>query len=45
MMPCLQGKLSVKQMCMLAQVSRAVFYRWLEKKETAAEDRRSCCRI
>ena len=32
MMPSLQGKLSVERMCMLAEVSRAGFYRWLQKK-------------
>ena len=39
MMPSsLQGKLSVERMCTLAQVSRAGFYRWLQKKEPAAEE-------
>jgi putative transposase len=38
MMPSLQGKLSVEQMCTLADVSRAGFYRWLQKKEPAAEE-------
>jgi putative transposase len=37
-MPSLQGRLSVERMCMLAEVSRAGFYRWLEKKEPAAEE-------
>ena len=39
-MPSLQGKLSVERMCMLAQVSRAGFYRWL--REEAAACRRDC---
>ena len=34
----LQGKLSVERMCTLAEVSRAGFYRWLKKKEPAAEE-------
>ena len=34
----LQGKLSVERMCTLAQVSRAGFYRWLQKKEPTAEE-------
>ncbi len=38
MMPSVQGKLSVERMCMLAEVSRAGFYRWLEKKSPAAEE-------
>jgi transposase InsO family protein len=38
MMPSLQGKLSVEQMCRLAQVSRTGFYRWLQEKEPAAEE-------
>ena len=38
MMPSLQGKLSVERMCMLAEVSRTGFYRWLQKKEPAAEE-------
>jgi len=38
MMPSLQGRLSVERMCMLAEVSRAGFYRWLEEKEPAAEE-------
>jgi putative transposase len=38
MMPSVQGKLSVERMCMLAEVSRAGFYRWLEEKEPAAEE-------
>src|SRR3954447_14283018 len=37
-MPSLQDKLTVERMCMLAEVSRAGFYRWLEKKEPAAEE-------
>jgi putative transposase len=37
-MPSLQGKLTVERMCMLAEVSRAGFYRWLQKKEPAAEE-------
>ena len=38
MLSSLQGKLSVERMCTLAQVSRAGFYRWLKKKEPAAEE-------
>lgn len=38
MMPSVQGKLTVDRMCMLAEVSRASFYRWLQKKEPAAEE-------
>lgn len=38
MMPSVQGKLSVERMCMLAQVSRAGFYRWLEAKQPGAEE-------
>jgi transposase InsO family protein len=38
MMPSLQGKLSVDRMCMLTEVSRAGFYRWLQKKAPAAEE-------
>jgi transposase InsO family protein len=38
MMPSLQGKLSVEQMCRLAQVSRTGFYRWLLEKEPAVEE-------
>jgi putative transposase len=37
-MATLQGKLSVERMCMLAEVSRAGFYRWLEEKEPAVEE-------
>jgi transposase InsO family protein len=37
MMQSLQGKLSVERMCVLAEVSRAGFYRWLQKKEPAVE--------
>ncbi len=36
-MPSLQGKLSVERMCMLAQVSRAGYYRWLQKAEPGTE--------
>jgi transposase InsO family protein len=38
MISSLQGKLSVERMCSLAQVSRTGFYRWLRKKEPAAEE-------
>jgi putative transposase len=38
MMPSMQGKLSVERMCTLAQVSRAGFYRWLQRKEPGAEE-------
>jgi putative transposase len=38
MMPSVQGKLTVERMCMLAEVSRAGFYRWLQKKEPAVEE-------
>jgi transposase InsO family protein len=38
MMPSVQGKLSVERMCRLAQVSRAGFYRWLQRKESEAEE-------
>jgi putative transposase len=37
-MPSLQGKLSVERMCMLAQVSRAGFYRWLRKRQPGIEE-------
>ena len=37
-MPSLQGKLSVERMCMLAQVSRAGFYRWLKRKQPGVEE-------
>jgi putative transposase len=37
-MPSLQGKLSVERMCMLAQVSRAGFYRWLGKRQPGIEE-------
>jgi putative transposase len=36
-MPSLQGKLSVERMCILAQVSRAGFYRWLQRKQPDVE--------
>jgi transposase InsO family protein len=38
MMPSVQGKLTVERMCMLAEVSRPGFYRWLQKKEPATEE-------
>jgi putative transposase len=38
MMPSVQGKLSVERMCTLAQVSRAGFYRWLQRKDPGAEE-------
>ena len=38
MLSSLQGKLSVERMCTLAQVSRGGFYRWLKRKEPAAEE-------
>jgi putative transposase len=38
MMPPLQGRLSVDQMCTLAQVSRAGYYRWLKRKQPRAEE-------
>jgi putative transposase len=38
MMPSVQGKLTVERMCKLAEVSRAGFYRWLQKKEPATEE-------
>jgi putative transposase len=38
MMPSLQGKLSVERMCRLAEVSRAGFYRWLQRKEPGVEE-------
>lgn len=37
-MPSLQGKLSVERMCMLAQVSRAGFYRWLQRRRPGVEE-------
>lgn len=37
-MPSLQGKLSVERMCGLAQVSRAGFYRWLQRRQPGAEE-------
>ena len=37
-MPSLQGKLSVERMCMLAEVSRAGFYRWLHKRQPGVEE-------
>ena len=37
-MPSLQGKLSVERICTLAQVSRAGFYRWLQKTQPGAEE-------
>ena len=37
-MPSLQGKLSVERMCVLAQVSRAGFYRWLQRRQPGAEE-------
>ena len=37
-MKSLQGSLSVERMCTLAGVSRAGFYRWLQKHEPGAED-------
>jgi putative transposase len=37
-MPSLQGKLSVERMCVLAQVSRAGFYRWLRKGQPRMEE-------
>ena len=37
-MPRLQGKLSVERMCTLVQVSRAGFYRWLQRKQPGAEE-------
>jgi len=37
-MPSLQGKLSVERMCMLAQVSRAGFYRWLQRRKPGVEE-------
>jgi len=37
-MPSLQGKLSVERMCALAQISRAGFYRWLQRKEPGVEE-------
>ncbi len=37
-MPSLQGKLSVERMCMLAQVSRAGFYRWLQGRQPEVEE-------
>jgi transposase InsO family protein len=38
MMPSVQGKLSIDRKCFLAKVSRAGFYRWLRKKQPAAEE-------
>src|SRR4051794_21055756 len=38
MMPPVQGKLTVERMCTLAQVSRAGFYRWLQRKEPGIEE-------
>jgi len=38
MMAPLQGKLSVEQMCVLAQVSRAGYYRWLKRKQPRTEE-------
>ena len=38
MMPSVQGKLSVERMCRLAQVSRAGFYRWFQRKDPGAEE-------
>ena len=37
-MPSLQGKLSVERMCTLTQVSRAGFYRWLQRKQPGVEE-------
>ncbi len=37
-MPSLQGKLSVERMCVLAQVSRAGYYRWLQQREPEVEE-------
>jgi putative transposase len=37
-MPSLQGKLSVERMCALAQISRAGFYRWLQRKQPGVEE-------
>ncbi len=37
-MPSLQGKLSVERMCTLAQVSRAGYYRWLQRVQPGAEE-------
>jgi transposase InsO family protein len=37
-MPSLQGKLSVERMCGLADVSRAGFYRWLQKRQPRGEE-------
>ena len=37
-MPSLQGKLSVERMCMLAEVSRAGFYRSLHKRQPRVEE-------
>ena len=34
----LQGRLSVERMCILAEVSRAGFYRWLKAEQPEAED-------
>ncbi len=34
----LQGKLSVERMCLLAQVSRAGYYRWLRRREPGVEE-------
>ena len=33
-----QGNLSVERMCQLAQVSRASYYRWLQRTDPAVED-------
>jgi transposase InsO family protein len=33
-----QGSLSVERMCQLARVSRASFYRWLQRREPVRED-------
>ena len=37
-MPSLQGQLSVERMCTLTQVSRAGFYRWLQRKQPGVEE-------
>jgi putative transposase len=37
-MPLSQGKLSVERMCALAQISRAGFYRWLQRKQPGVEE-------
>ena len=34
----MQGKLSVERMCLLAQVSRAGYYRWLKRRKPDAEE-------